>query len=118
MSMCDALPTTGKMTMASFWRVQGKPISKQRLANWLVECIKFAYEKHNLPVSEGVKGHQTCKMAVTYADMTGPDPQTTCEAATWQITKFYWLDSITNSDAEFGRRVLMLGGSSTPAPLH
>jgi len=102
-------------------RVKGKPISKQRLSNWLVECIKFTYEKHILPVPDGVKGHQTRKMAVTYADMAGADPQTICEAATWQNTntfaRFYRLDAVANSDAEFGRRVLTLAGSSTPAPV-
>ena len=101
-------------------RVRGKPISKQRLLNWLVECIKFAYNLHNLPTLEGVKGHQTYKMAVTYADMAGADPQTICEAATWQnsntFARFYQLDNIANSDAEFGRRGLMLAGSSAPAP--
>ena len=32
------------------------------------------------------------------------------------FAKFYWLDAIANSDAEFGRRVLMLAGSSALAP--
>ena len=53
----------------------------QWLSNWLVECIKFAYDKNDLPVpnrTQGVKGHQTHKMAVTYADMAGADPQAIC----------------------------------------
>ena len=91
-------------------------------SNWLVECIKFAYERHSLPTPEGVKGHKMHKMAVTYADMAGADPLTICEAATWRNSKtfirFYLLDAVANSDAEFGRRVLMLAGSSTPAPFH
>ena len=60
------------------------------------------------------------KMAVTYADMAGADPQTICEAACWANTcmfdKFYQLDAIANSNAAFGRRVLMLASSSTLAP--
>ena len=32
------------------------------------------------------------------------------------FAKFYQLNAIANSDAEFGRRVLMLASSSTPAP--
>ena len=80
--------------------------SPSRLSKWLVECIKFAFDKHDLPISEGVKGNQTRKMAVTYADMAGADPQTICEAATWQNTnmfaRFYRLDSVTNSDTKFG----------------
>ena len=31
------------------------------------------------------------------------------------FAKFYQLDAVANFDAEFGRRVLMLAGSSTPA---
>ena len=54
-------------------------------------------DKHNLPTSEKVKGHQTRKMAVTYADMAGADPQTICEAATWRnsntFARFYQLDT-------------------------
>ena len=100
--------------------VKGKPISKKRLYCWLVECIKYVYDKNDLPVPEGVKSHQTCKMAVMYADMAGDDSRTICMAASWQSTctfaKYYRLDAIVNSDAEFGRRVLTLAGSSTPAP--
>ena len=59
------LDGTAQLFIAYGGRVRGKPISKQRLSNWLVECIQFAYERHNLPTPEGVKGHQTCKMVVT-----------------------------------------------------
>ena len=60
--------------------------------------------------------------------MAGVNPPTICDATCWANTctfawantctfaKFYLLDSVTNSDAEFCRRVLMLAGSSTPAP--
>ena len=115
MNTCGTLATTGKMALPNFSlpmadESRASP-SLSRDSNWLVECIKFAYEKHNLPVPEGVKGHQTCKMAVTYADMAGSDPQTICEAATWRnsitFARFYLLDSVANSDAEFGRRVLI-----------
>ena len=54
---------------------------------------------------EGVKGHQTRKMAVTYADMAGADPLTICEAATWRnsntFVRFYRLDAVANSAGEF-----------------
>ena len=56
---------TAQLFVAYGRRVKGKPISNRRLSNWLVECIKFAYEKHDLPVPDGVKDNQTCKMAVT-----------------------------------------------------
>ena len=82
----------------------------------------FSYDKYDLSIPEGVKCHQTHKMAVTYADIAGADPQTICDAATWANTwmfaKFYLLDIIANSDAEFGQRVLMLACSSILAPHH
>ena len=43
----------------------------------------FSYDKHDLPTTEGVKDHQARKMTITYADMTGAEPQTICAAATW-----------------------------------
>ena len=109
---------------SSLLPMMDKPISKQRLSKWLVKCIKFSYDKHVLPTPEGAKVHQAHKMAVTYmywyADMV--DPQTICTAMTWSnncmFAKFFRLDAIANSDAEFGRRVLMPAGFSIPAPHH
>ena len=111
-----------KLFVAHGIQCKGKPISKQRLSKWLVECIKFRYFKNELSTPVGVKGHHTRKMAVIYADMAEDDTQTICNATTWSSTnmfaKFYRVDAVANSDAEFGRRVLMLAGSSTPAPHH
>ena len=54
---------------------------------------KYSYDKHDLSTPDGLKGPQTRKMAVTYADMAGVDPQTICEAAYWanssMFAKFY-----------------------------
>ena len=35
---------TTQLFIAYGRQVRGKPICKQRLSNWLVECIKFAYK--------------------------------------------------------------------------
>ena len=82
----------------------------------------YSYDMHDLPTLDGVKSHQTHKMAVTYADIAGADPQIICEAACWANTctfaKFYRLEAIANSNAKFGRRVLTLAGSSAVAPQH
>ena len=111
---------TTQLLVAYGRRDKGKPISKQLLSKWLVEYIKVSYNKYDLPTPDGVEGHQARKMAVTYADMTGDDAQTICEATCWANTytfaKFYRLDAIAKSNAEVGRRVLMLAGFSTPAP--
>ena len=34
------------------------------------------------------------------------------------FVRFYWLDAVANSDAEFGMRVLTLAGSSTLVLFH
>ena len=34
-----------------------KPISKQQLSKWLVECLRYAYDRNDLPTADGVKGH-------------------------------------------------------------
>ena len=68
---------TAQLFIAYGGQVKGNPISKQQLSNWLVECIKFAHDRNNLPIPDGVK------MAVMYADMAGADPETMCEATTW-----------------------------------
>ena len=77
---------TAQLFIAYGGQVKGKPISKQWLSNWLVECIKFAYDRNDLPISDGVKGHQTRKIAVMYA---GADPKTICEAATWRNSNMF-----------------------------
>ena len=56
---------------------------QQQLSKWLVECIKLSYEKHDFPTPEGVQGHPARKMAITYANIAGVDPQTICSVTTW-----------------------------------
>ena len=85
---------------------KGKPISKQQLSKWPVKCIRYTYDKNDIPTPDGIKGHQTHKMVFIYADMAGADPLTICEAACWANTCTF--AKFANSDAEFGRRVLML----------
>ena len=33
-------------------RDKGKPISKQRLSKWLVECLRYTYDKNDLPTPD------------------------------------------------------------------
>ena len=95
----------------------GKPISKQRLSRWLVETIQYAYTVQNLPVPQGIKGHQTRKQATSIAELAGVAPETICEAATWASTctfaKFYRLNIAASASADFGRRVLQVAGASS-----
>ena len=52
-----------------------------------------------------------------HVDMAGAGPQTVCEierlSNTGTLAKLYQLDTFANSNAEFGRRILMLAGAST-----
>ena len=84
MSTCEGPGRSGSRALPSSLSPMddGKPISKQWLYKWLIECAKCTYGNHDLPILAEVKGHQTCKMAVTYADMAGVYPQTICSAAT------------------------------------
>ena len=121
----DVLVTTGSTALPSsllpMADKSGENPSPSRDSNcWSNLSSLLKYYKHDLPTPEWVKGHQTCKMAVTYTDMAGAEPQIIFEA-TWQNTntfaRFYRVEIVVvNSGAEFVRRVLMLAGSSTPAP--
>jgi len=98
----------------------GKPISKQRLSRWLVETIQYAYTVQNLPVPQGIKGHQTRKQAASIAELAGASPTTICDAATWASTctfaRFYRLNIAATASADFGRRVLQVAGASSSLP--
>ena len=75
---------TTQLFVAYGKQCKGEPISKQRLSNWLVECIKYSHSKNELATPVGVKGHHThTHMAVTYTDMAGADPQSICKSAAW-----------------------------------
>jgi hypothetical protein len=98
---------------------KGQPVSKQRISAWLVELIKYVYEKGHLPIPQGIKGHQTWKQATSIADLAGVDPQQICDAATWAsrctFAKHYRLNVATQIRSHFGRTVLRVAGSSNPA---
>jgi hypothetical protein len=97
----------------------GQPISKRRLSAWLVETVAIAYQVQGLPVPMGVKGHQTRKLATSIADMAGVDPQDICNAATWAsgstFVKAYRLNVTEKVSSTFGRQILRVAGSATPA---
>ena len=61
---------------------KGKPISKQRISKWIVATTKYAYTAHDLEASQGIKGHQSRKQAVSIKEMAGIDLQLICQTAT------------------------------------
>ena len=98
----------------------GKPVSKQRISNWLKDVIKDCYILQGKPVPQHIKGHDVRKQATSWADLAGVDPQRICEAATWQSTnklssmfaRHYRLDLLGENRSSLGRRVLNLAASS------
>ena len=93
----------------------GRPVSKQRISNWLKLVIEDCYKHMNQPLPGRVKGHQVRKQSTSWADMAGVDPQKICDAAIWQsgsmFARHYKLDLHHQSRAELGRRVLQLSAS-------
>ena len=53
---------TTQLFVAYGRQCKGKPISKQRLSKWLVECIKYSYSKNELPTPVGIKGQDGCHL--------------------------------------------------------
>ena len=99
--------------------LRGKPISTIRISQWLKLAITKAYKSRDLPIPQGVKGHQVRKQAVSLAELAGVSPQAICEAATWSSTctfaKYYRLNLMEQQRSDFGRRVLRVAGSSGPS---
>ena len=64
-----------------------------------------------------LQGHQTRKQAVSIAVMADIDLQFICQGATWALSstfaKYYSLDLMAKAKSDFGKRVLMLAGSSS-----
>ena len=111
-------PNTEQLFVTYGGKSPGSPVSKQRISAWLVELIAFIYEQAHLPVPKGIKGHQTRKMATSWADLAGVDPQLICDAATWSsactFSRHYRLDLTAQAQSMFGRAVLLTPGSIPP----
>ena len=95
----------------------GEPVSKQRLSGWLKELIVDAYKRQGLTLPGQPKGHDVRKMATSWADVAGVDPQAICDAATWKsnnmFARFYRLDVLRSNRSEVGRRVLEAAASTS-----
>ena len=98
----------------------GSPVSKQRISAWLVELIEFVYKQADLPIPQGIKGHQTRSQAASLADLAGVSPQQICDAATWAtgctFARHYRLDMTAQVRSQFGRSVLTISGSAPADP--
>ena len=96
---------------------KGQPITVQRVSSWLKELIKDCYRLMGLPPPGTVRGHQVRKMATTWADLAGVDPELIRQAATWSsnctFAKHYRLDLIRQKSSDFSRRILEASALST-----
>ena len=97
-------------------RQKGKPVSTQRISNWLKLTVQECYELSNLPPPQ-VKGHQVRKQSTSWADLAGVKPLDICKAATWRLdnmfARHYRLRLIHDQDLDLSRRVLQLSASSS-----
>ncbi|KAI7798570.1 hypothetical protein IRJ41_007405 [Triplophysa rosa] len=70
--------------------VRGQPVSRQRLAKWMVRLTELAYHSMGMPPPEGVGAHSTRGMAASWELIRG------ASAAGWTssltFAKFYSLD--------------------------
>ncbi len=75
---------------------RGQPVTKQRLAHWVVEAIALAYKSRDLQPPAGLRAHSTRGMAASWALFRGVSVQDICSAASWSspltFVRFYMLD--------------------------
>ena len=121
--MRDVPVTSGKTALPSsccLWQTSpGQThLQAETQISWL--SVQNLYTTNTTsPHWRGSRATRPAKWQSHNANMASADSPTIGEAATWANTnmfaRFYQLDPVTNSNTEFGRRVLMLAGSSNPA---
>ncbi len=62
---------------------KGRAVSKQRLAQWIVDAIVLAYQARRLPCPLGVRAHSTRGVASSWALARGASIADICKAAGW-----------------------------------
>ncbi|KAK3523668.1 hypothetical protein QTP70_007843 [Hemibagrus guttatus] len=76
---------------------KGNPVSKQRLAHWVVEVFTQAYEARGIASPLGARAHSTRGVASSSALAGGVPLQEICAAASWSsphtFIRFYNLDT-------------------------
>ena len=85
----------------------GGPLSKTRLARWIVEAIRAAYASAGQLPPEDIRAHSTRGVAASWALFQGVSVEDMCAAASWSshhtFVKYYSLDV---SGSRFARTVL------------
>ncbi|KAK0139792.1 hypothetical protein N1851_023293 [Merluccius polli] len=77
-------------------RRRGHALSKQRLSNWNVETICYAYTSSGHPVPPRIRGHSTRGVATSWAALRGVPLSGICAATSWvsscTYARFYRLN--------------------------
>ena len=75
---------------------KGKPVTRQRLSQWIVEAIALAYTSQGLQAPTGLRAHSTRGLATSWALFKGVSIQDIYAAASWSspltFVRFYRLD--------------------------
>lgn len=83
---------------------KGRPLSRQRLAHWIVEAIALAYSCKGSQAPPGLRAHSTRGVATSWALFRGVSVQDICAAASWAtphtFVRFYRLDVAQSSLAQ------------------
>ncbi|KAL3979316.1 patched 2 [Sarotherodon galilaeus] len=83
---------------------KGRPVSRQRLAHWIVEAIALAYSCKGSQAPPGLRAHSTRGVATSWALFRGVSVQDICAAASWGMphtfVRFYRLDVAQSSLAQ------------------
>ena len=84
-------------------QTKGKPITKVRLSQWLVEAIRLAYTAGGVEPPEGLRAHSTRGMSASWALAKGVPIQDVCTAASWSspstFAAYYNLDVVPSDMA-------------------
>ena len=77
-------------------RTIGRPITKVRLSQWIVEAIRIAYTSKGVQPPEVLRAHSTRGVSTSWALLKGVSIQEVCTAASWSSTstfaRYYNLD--------------------------
>ena len=75
---------------------KGKPVTKIRLSQWIVEAVQVAYSAADVQPPAGLRAHSTRGIAASWALYQGVSVQDVCTAASWSspstFARFYNLD--------------------------
>lgn len=90
---------------------RGKAVAKATISHWMRRAISEAYKVKKLEPPQGIKAHQTCGQAASWAEFNSTSMTDILNSATWTTSctfaTFYQLNLAKNpGSARFGTNVL------------